>query len=227
MKHILIGLGFAVSVASLTGCSAGSQTANEGAANAMQTADEAAQKVIASLPQLINESNYRTMGFASLDEVKSARLGTSVQKRQIAYQTMVGYKDGSSIDQLFVTGAPAVRVFPIQVGDSVRATASVSQQDSSWRIGSIGDTPIAELFTAAGADRSSLELVSIPGLNLEFGSIRRNGQAMLIPAQDVPETQIVKGRAINVVEAVPQIAAYARDFDRKYGEQIRNKKLVR
>lgn len=226
MKYILIGLGFAAGLASLTGCSAGSQTANS-AANAMQTADEAAQKVIASLPQLINESNFRTMGFTSLDEVKSARLGISIQKRQIAYQTMVGYKEGSSIDQLFATEAPAVRVFPIQAGDAVRATATVSQQGNTWRISSIGDTRLAELFTAAGGDRTSLELVSIPGLNLEFGSIRRNGQTLLIPAQDVPETSLVKGQAINATEAIPQIAAYARDFDRKYGEQIRNKKLVR
>lgn len=222
MKYELVGSIAVVSLL-LTGCTAGSQTA----ANTMKSANEAAQKVLASLPELINETNYRGMGFASLDEVKSARLGTGVPRRQIAYQTMVGYKEGTSLDQLFSSDTPASTVFPIEVGNSVRAAATVTRQGDSWRIGTIGDTPLAELFNAAGTDRSSLEFVSIPGLNLEFGSIRRDGQTLLIPAQDVPETKMAKGQAIAAATAIPQIAAYARDFDSKYGEQIRNRKLVR
>lgn len=191
-------------------------------ANTMKTAEEAARKAIQSLPQLITEANYRSMGFRSLDEVKSAQLGTASQRRTVSYDQLLKYQPGASLRSFFA-GEEQV-VYPVQVGGQARTTLAVSRRGNNWLISSIGDAYLAELFDTAGP---SFEIISIPGLNMEFAGIAQGEEWTLIPAQDYPQLQLTRGSRVESATALPLIAAYAQEFDKQYGEQLRRRRLVK
>jgi hypothetical protein len=191
-------------------------------ANTMKTPDEAARKVLESLPQLVTEANYKSMGFASLDEVRSAQLGVSVPRRTVSYQQLLNYQPGAPLRSLFASEEQMV--YAIQAAQQVRTTAIVSRRGDSWQISSVGDGYLANLFSTAG---TNFEIISIPGLNLEFAGVREGEEFTLIPAQDYPQLQFTRGTRIPSAKALPLIVAHAREFDKQYGEEIRRRRLVK
>ena len=208
-----------------TACSGGSAQAPGGRpsqANTMKTPDEAARKVIESLPQLVTAANFRSMGFSSLDEVKTARLGTPVPRRTVSYEQLLNYKDGTPVNSLFA--GEDQMVYPIQAGDQVRTTAAISRRGDDWHISSVGDAYLAPVFATAG---SNFEIVSIPGLNLEFAGIRQGDEWTLIPVENYPQLQFNRGARLESKQAMVVIAAHAREFDKLYGDQLRKRRLVK
>lgn len=191
-------------------------------ANTMNSPDAAAKKVMESLPQLVTEANFRSMGFASLDEVKAAQLGTPVPRRTVSYELLLKYQPGAPLSSLFA--AEEQMIYPIQAGNQVRTTAAISRRGDTWHISSVGDAYLSALFEAAG---SNFEIVSIPGLNLEFAGIRQGEEWTLIPVQDYPQLEFARGARIESTKALPAIAAHAKEFDKLYGDQLRKKRLVK
>ena len=101
------------------------------------------------------------------------------------------------------------------------------RSDDRWQIGSIGDASLGRLLQEAGQlGAAEVQVVSVPGLNLDFLSIGQGPETMLVPAMDYPELHLARGQRVRANELVPQLVDYAKDFDRKYGEQIRKRKLV-
>lgn len=206
----------------LFGCKGPSQV-TDGAANSMKTPDEAARKALESLPQLITEANYQSMGFSSLDEVKSAQLGAAVPRRTVSYDALLSMQPGATLSSLFTKDEQFV--YPLKVGGAVKSTVSVSKRGEDWQISAIGDSFLAGMLSSTTGE--NLELISIPGLNLDFTAIRQGEDWILIPAQDNPKLNLAKGREVNASAALPAISQYAKEFDKQYGEQIRSRKLVR
>lgn len=192
-------------------------------ANTMSSPDEAARKVMESLPQLVTAANFQSMGFTSLDEVKAAELGRAVPRRTVSYELMLAYQPGTPLSKLFANEEQMV--YPVQATRQVRTTATVTRRpDGKWQVTAVGDPHLGSLFAAAGSD---FEIISVPGLNLEFGGIRRGEEWTLIPVRDYAELKFARGARIESAQALPVIAAHAREFDKRYGAEFRKKRLVR
>jgi hypothetical protein len=213
---------FASVIVTFAGCNISSQSS--AAANSMKTADEAARKVMMSLSQLVTEANYKGLGFKSLEEVKTAQLGTGVKRRVVSYQQLLKYQPGIPFSQLFTNEEQVI--YPIQVAETVRTTVSVSKRGDSWQISTLGDPQLASVLPGSGQSQAALQIISIPGLNLEFAGTQQGDDWILIPVQDFPQLKFTKGRAVGTKVALPTLSNYAKEFDRQYGEQLRNRKLV-
>ena len=140
----------------------------------------------------------------------------------MSYQLLLTYTAGSPLSSLFA--AEEQMVYPIQSGNQVRTTTAISRRGDTWRISSVGDAYLANVFATAG---SGFEIVSIPGLNLEFAGIRQGEEWTLIPVQDYVQLKFTRGARIESKQALPVIAAHAREFDKLYGDQLRNRRLVK
>ncbi|HLL75974.1 MAG TPA: hypothetical protein VK421_12020 [Pyrinomonadaceae bacterium] len=88
-------------------------------------------------------------------------------------------------------------------------------------------TPSPQQPAATPTQPDALQLVSIPGLNLDFVAFNRGDRWALIPARDHRELQLSRGRAVSAEQMLPALSNYAREFDRKYGDQIRRRRLVK
>lgn len=194
-------------------------------ANTMKTPDEAAQKALISLPQLVQSANYRGMGFDSVDEAKTAKLGAAVPRKIVSYVELLKYQPGVSLAKLFTNDEELV--YPFQIGDTVKSTTTVNKKAGSWHIGTVGDAYLAKIISAAPDKQPKLQIISIPGLSLDFAGVRQGDDWELVPAQDYPDLDLAKGRSVRAEEVLPRLSSYAKAFDKQYGEQLRNRRLVK
>lgn len=232
--------------------------------NQMKGHDEAARKALEALPTLVTAETFSGMGFGSVEEARSAKLGEPTPLRTVSYNKLLEYQPGGTLEQLL---EPAQQfVYPVMVGGAVKTSIVVAQQADGWRIGSVGDRHFATILeesrnapsaappvTAPNAtpggptpnvtpgantpnatptpapDRATrkVDLISIPGINVELISFSEGDQRMLQPTEDLPEAKLTKGRAIREQDALSALANYAKEFDRKYGEEIRKRHLVK
>ncbi|HET9963161.1 MAG TPA: hypothetical protein VFQ34_12545 [Nitrospiraceae bacterium] len=194
-------------------------------ANTMKTADEAAQKALAALPQLAQTNTYRGMGFASIEEARSAQLGAAIPRKIVSYVELLKYQPGVPLSRLF-TGDEEM-VYPFQIGSTTKSTTAVSKKEGAWHIASVGDAYLARVMSAAPEQPQRLHIISVPGLSLDFAGTPHGEDWELFPAQDYPELDVTRGRPIRAEELLPRLSNYAKNFEKQYGDQIRKRRLVK
>ena len=224
--------------------------------NQMKSQEEAARKGLDALRQLVTKDNAGSLGFSSPDEAQKAELGQPVPRRTIGYDQILGYKSGTPVAQLFSNDEQVVYPVQSggnikstvaltrnkdswqvsSVGDSylaailAEARAYVSKPPSEKAPppkSTPGDSkPEAAQSPSSGSQATNVQMISIPGISLDVAAVGDGDHLMLLPARDYPEMQLVKGRALPAGEALLNISNYAREFDKKYGDQIRSRKLT-
>jgi hypothetical protein len=229
-RIILNGLLFILTVSVCFSCE--QQTSGTGKTeevkNIMNTPEEAAAKALEALPQLVTKDNYQGMGFGSLDEVKSATLGRLVRRQVIGYDQLLKFSPGAPSEGLFTT--EELQVFPVLVKGAIKTAITVTKAEGGWRISSIGDSAMAEALNEGiiqNGNGSVFSIISVPGLNLDFIGLGNGKEMTLTPVRDYPEIRMIKGKGVKAHEALSAISAFARDFDAKYGEYIKKRKIVR
>ena len=255
-------------------------TSTSSTQNQMKSQDEAARKALETLPAMVTAENFSGMGFSSVEEARTATLGTPVPLRTVGYNKLLEYKAGTPLEQLF--DKPEQVIYPVMVGQAVRTSIVVAQQGDGWRIGSVGDrylgsllggggqrgepppananttgnttananaqvnantnpnadananrtantnaNPNASSSPAPGAPSGKVEVISIPGISFDLVSSGEGDQRMLTPVNDLPEAQLFRGRAVRAQDALAALSNYAKEFDRKFGEEIRKRRLVK
>jgi hypothetical protein len=165
------------------------------------------------------------MGFASVEEARSVKLGAAVPRKIVSYNELLKYQPGISLDKLLTSDEELI--YPFQVGDTVKSTTTVSKKAGSWHISTVGDAYLAKLISAVPDRQQETQIISIPGLSLDFAGVRHGDDWELVPAQDYPDLDLVKGHSVQAEEVLPRLSSYAKAFDKKYREQLRNRRLVK
>ncbi|HEX8473128.1 MAG TPA: hypothetical protein VF666_03790 [Pyrinomonadaceae bacterium] len=105
-------------------------------------AKSAADRGLATLAKLVNEQNYRAMGFESVAEVSTAALGEPIRVLMVKLDALRAYQPGSD-PNLLLSDVPQ-SVYPVMVRDQVRSTITVSQVDAGrWTAVSFGNPHLA------------------------------------------------------------------------------------
>lgn len=193
----------------------------------MGTPVEAAGVALRDLAQLLDPQNARQLGFRSVEEAGGATLGVALPRRIVGYDRLLAQPPGSPLEALFV--APEQALYPVLAGGAPRCVILLSRRSNGWAIASIGDSHIAQALADMPAGQpagASVELVSVPGLNMDFIAWRQGATTTLLPVGDYPEPGFERLRPVDAALFVPRLAAYARDFDQRYGAQLRNRKLT-
>jgi len=198
--------------------------------NQMTGQEAAAKKALEALPALVTKDTFSGMGFRSIEEASRATLGTPIRRRTVGYDKLLNYKAGTPLAQLFESREEFI--YPVLVGQDVRTSIVVAGNASGWQITSVGDRYLANIIsnarqtTPGTPPRTDIELVSMPGINFDLVSFSEGGQAVLQPTRDLPEAKLFTGRSVKADDALIAISNYAKEFDRKYGPEIRKRRLV-
>ena len=222
---------FAVALSGACASSTEQESSSSPTQNQMTGHEAAAKKALESLPALVTKDNFSGMGFSSVEEARQVTLGAPIRRRTVGYDKLLNYQPGTPLAQLFEGREEFV--YPVQVGQAVRTSIVVAGNAGSWQISSVGDRYLADIIsnarqtTPATPPRTDLELVSMPGINFDLVSFSEGGQAMLQPTRDLPEAKLFRGRAVKAEDALIAISNYAKEFDRKFGQDIRKRRLVR
>lgn len=223
----------------------GSSSSNGSSQNQMSGHEAAARKALEALPTLVTQDNFSAMGFGSVEEARSATLGTPTARRTVGYDKLLSYQPGTPLTQLFEGREEFI--YPVLVGQEVKTSIVVAANAGGWQISSVGDRYLAEIISGARQTKSptpsgtpaatasptatppkrTVELVSMPGINFDLVSFTEGDQTLLEPTRDLPEAQLIRGRAVKAEDALVAISNYAKEIDRKYGDEIRKRRLVR
>lgn len=197
-------------------CSNTKRTADEARGGAQATAPDpraAAEQGLASLRQLVNESNYRELGFESPREVDGASLGEPLPVVFVGLDSLRTYQAGGQPERLLSTLNQAS--FPVLVNQAPRSSVVVQQQNGGWRTSTLGNGALARLIhegRRAGANREQV-LVHVGALGLHFVGHRMDNRLMLTPLTSDATFGFRAGSPMQADSVFARLATFARTMD--------------
>jgi hypothetical protein len=200
----------------------------EATSNRMSSPEVAARRAMEDLPRLITPANAAPMGFRSAEEAKAARLGRPIPRKIVGYDALLNYKAGTPLTQLFARSEELV--YPLEVAGRIASSLTVTQVGDAWQVSSVADGYLGGLIAKALAirpDARSLQIISMPGIGMDFAAFEDGKNWLLLPARDYGEVKLPEGRTVAADKALGAISDYTKDLDRRYGDQIRKRKLLR
>jgi len=178
-----------------------------------------ALQALETLGLMVNENNFMRMGFKSVQETKTAQLGTPFQEFTIELGQLKTYEPGTNSDQLLDGGH--IAYFPVNVQTETRSSIMLVKEKDQWKAVSYGSANLIKLLAsnrnrlqrATGLPNSSFFVVRIPAMNLYFVGYRMNQQLMLSPILDNTEYKFKSGIPVSGEDAFRTLLPYARAHD--------------
>jgi hypothetical protein len=99
-------------------------------------ADPPAQEALILLESLANEHTYQRMGFASLEEVSTAVLGTPISVFTVSQDVIKAYQ--SNMDPTLILTDRHEIIYPVVAGGKIRSSISIMHDGNVWELGEIG-----------------------------------------------------------------------------------------
>lgn len=99
-------------------------------------ADPPAQDALKLLESLANEYTYKHMGFASLEEVPTAVLGTPISVFTVNHDVIKAYQ-GNIDPNLILTDRHEI-IYPVLAGGKIRSSISIMHDGKVWELAEIG-----------------------------------------------------------------------------------------
>ena len=172
--------------------------------------DEAARLALENFRTLVNKSNYKDLGFQSLDEVKKATLGPSLQVFMVGLGQLKEYQPGQDPQKLFIEIGRVI--YPVMVDDQLRTSLEVEKSGEEWQGTSFGNPNLIQMLSRVRQEKTDF-VVWIPALNLYFIGSKPTGELLLVPVLDDPQLKLFAGKAIPAGEAFAQILPTAKEHD--------------
>jgi hypothetical protein len=175
-------------------------------------ADAAASEALRTFARLVDQNNFRQMGFSTPDEAERATLGGAVPERMVRLDRLREYSGGAVGELLTDTGRIT---YPVQVDGEVRSSLKVGVTDGTWRAVAFGAPEHARRLAAAAAEQGGGDVfeVRVPALNVFFVASRRDGRLILTPLVDDPRFGFEAGAAIPAEEALSSMVEAAREHN--------------
>lgn len=175
----------------------GSSTAASAQPQDVRTAQ--AERTLQELSQLVNKENHRSMGFESVDEARSGKLGEPIPVFMIRLDHLQQYR-GEDPGRLLTDIQRAV--YPVQVAGEVRTTVELQAVNGRWETTRIGgarkiraiEQHRRSAMRASGMQTSDFFEVRIPALNMVFLGHHDAEGLMLTPLVDDASLQLQAGR---------------------------------
>lgn len=159
-----------------------------------------AHQSLATFPALVNERNYRALGFGSPGQARDARVGKALIVYTVLLDELRDYRPGNATAILKEYGKI---IYPVTAGETGLSGMVLNLRDGRWQTDRYGDAALIRLITRT--QRSSVEhlrgalpeysLVEMPlGPNFYFVSHLETNQWMLTPLLDDPRAGLKAGQ---------------------------------
>lgn len=178
-----------------------------------------ASESIVTLRKLVNEQNYKAMGFESLDEVSAVALGEPIRVFLVRLDQLREYQPGSDPGKL-LTDVDKI-IYPFTVKEQVRSSVVVEKVQGTWSATNFGGPQLIKILAnirknaseSAGIPISSFIAVHVPALNLYFVGHRTDNELMLTPLLDDPGFEFKAGRTMPANDVFSAILPSAREHN--------------
>jgi len=192
----------------LAGCES-KQTPKPPASQPQQAADNA----IGVLQKLVNDQNYRSLGFDSVDEVKQAQLGQPLTVMNIPLDALKGYQAGTDPQSLLVKSSETV--YPVTVNGQVKSSVTIVRNEAGYAPSSFGNAPIVKALSQyrQSPNADSDFVVRVPALNVYFLGRTVEGKTMIVPIAEDPRFKLRPGEAVPLEAALPELVAAANAYN--------------
>jgi hypothetical protein len=171
-------------------------------------AQQAASNALATFQTLVNELNYKGLGFASLDEVKSATLAPPLVLYNIGLDRLKNYQPGQDPNTLLTDSSETI--YPVSAAGQVESSVTVVKKETGYTTASFGHAAIVkDLSRYRHTNQPSEFAVRIPALSMYFLGNRVEHRLMLTPVSMDSRLPFRAGAAVpaeNVITAILPLA---------------------
>jgi hypothetical protein len=175
-----------------------------------QQPQEAASNAMEQLRKLVNEQNYKGLGFRSVEEVKQAQFGQPMAVYYVGLEKMKAYRAGQDANSLLTRSAETI--YPVVVGGRVRTGVTIVHNEQGYESSSFGNADIVQKLT--GYRQSAAEFaVRIPAFNLYFVGRQASARVVLVPIANNPRLKAQAGEATPLEAVVGQLRPYIDSYD--------------
>lgn len=179
----------------------------------------AASQALAAFRKVVNEENFRALGFRSVGEASSASLGTPMRVYTIPLDRLKEYQPGTNPNDLLDDIGQVI--YPVMKEGEVRSALFVERTKNGWKGTGYGSPTLAKLLdtarrkdsTASGVPLDSYFIVQIPALNLYFVAHRKNQNLLLTAVADDPTVSIRAGTVMQAGEVLEALLPAAKAHD--------------
>jgi len=190
----------------LSGCS----QRKSGSTTPAQQPQQAADNAIGLLQKLVNEQNYKSLGFHSLDEVKLARLGQPMEVYNLGLEKLKSYRAGQDPNSLLTPSAETI--YPVTVDGNVRTGLRIVHKEQGYEPSSFGKADIVKRL--AEFRRSPEEfVVRIPAFQMYFVGRHVETRVVLVPIANDPRLRVQAGEEALLETVVEQLRPYVNSYD--------------
>ena len=171
---------------------------------------QAAGDALGVLQKLVNDQNYKAMGFDSADEVKQAQLAQPLTVYNIGLEQLKGYKTGANPDSLLTKNSETI--YPVTVNGQVKSSVSVVQKSGGYEPSSFGNAAIVK--SLAGYRQSENDfVVRVPAFNMYFLGRRVENRLLLIPIVEDPRLKVRAGEPVPAETVLEQLVPIANSYN--------------
>ena len=177
-------------------------------------AQSAATASLAAFRKLVNNQNYRDLGFESAEEVGSSTLGTPLPVVFVRLDQLREYREGTDLNDIL--GQSNQINFPVLAQDQVRSSVVVEQVNGRWKMGTLGNGALAKQVaalrggqTVAGSSTQQA-LVHFGALGIYLLGERTDNKWTLKSLTDNPDLNLAAGRAAPAEEVFMRLVPIAK-----------------
>jgi hypothetical protein len=178
-----------------------------------------AQAALRTFTRLVNEDNYRDLGFDNPKEIRSATLGVSMPEYLIRLDELRSYQSGQDpAPLLHATGRVTLFVL---VGGVTRSSIALSLQGQTWEPVGYGspqygrslDSARTQLATREGRSAAEYFEVRVAALNVTFVGAYQGGQLFLTPVRPDQRFGFESGSTLPAGDALKAMVSAAQSHN--------------
>ena len=193
---------------------------------------EAASKGVETFKLLVDEDNFRQMGFESLEEVDNIELAEFIPVATLSLNKLKTFKKGDLPASLVDNYEPGDGrdalvdkvdevIYPVLVDGEVRSSLVVTRGRDGWQVTSYGDDAFVkamrEVEDTIIADKeltySDFSVAEVPAMYVAFTAYREDETLMLTPIYDSQEYDFKAGKTEPGEDLLVKLSDFAQDYD--------------
>lgn len=174
---------------------------------------QAASDGLGVLQKLVNDQNYRAMGFDSLDEVKQAQLGQAFSVSNIGLDQLKRFETGANANSLLSKSSETI--YPVAVNGQVKSSITIVQKGDGYQPASFGNAEIIKSLSRyrQGEAAANDFVVRVLALNMYFLGRQIDSRLFLTPIVDDPRLKLRPGEAVPAEIVVQQLVPLANAYN--------------
>ena len=175
---------------------------------------ETAKTSISDFKSLVNEQNYRVLGFNSFAETSEMTLGDPLSIYFIGLTEIKNFTENDDPENLFAK--PVETIYPVNVRDEVRSSVSVKKSGEEWIVTGFGRPKWIKavnriIADSPGKEDSGYFIVEIPSLYLLLIGRREQGKLFLTHVHDHDDLNFKAGETGLATEVLSKIQQATKD----------------